>query len=246
MLPAILGTLTCLLATLVVGFVVLLRRYRRLLEQITARERAEAERATLEQELRLGQKLEAVGRLGAGIAHEINTPTQFVGDTLRFLRGAFGEVLIMHEQVRAALEAGDVAPELLERVREAEAAADLEYLRERVPAGFERAEDGVRRIGAIVGAMREFAHPTWDKAPQDLNAALRNTLVLATGEYKPVAEVETDLGELPLVSCNGGEIKQVLSRRPGGRGPRSTSGCRSPAARSPGARRPESGPHERS
>ena len=116
----------------------------------------------------------------------------------------------MHEQVRAALEAGDVAPDLLERVRAAEDAADLEYLRGRVPAGFERAEDGVRRIGAIVGSMHEFAHPTVDRAPQDLNAALRNTLVVAAGEYKAVADVETDLGDLPLVTCNGGEIKQVL------------------------------------
>jgi signal transduction histidine kinase len=172
--------------------------------------RAAAERAAMEQELRLSQKLDAVGRLAAGIAHEINTPTQFVGDTIRFLREAFGDVLAMHDEVRAALDDGGVAPELLQRVRDAEDAADLDYLRERVPAGFERAEDGVRRVAAVVGAMREFAHPAVDRAPQDLNAALRSTLVVAAGEYKPVADVETELGELPLVNCNGGEIKQVL------------------------------------
>jgi signal transduction histidine kinase len=157
-----------------------------------------------------GRNLQAIGRLAAGIAHEINTPTQFVGDTIRFLREAFGDVLAMHDGVRGALDDSAVAPELLERVRAAEEAADLEYLRERVPAGFERAEDGVRRIGTIVGAMRDFAHPTVERAPQDLNAALRNTLVVATGEYKAVADVETDLGELPLVTCNGGEVKQAL------------------------------------
>jgi len=90
----------------------------------------------------------------AEIAHEINTPTQFVGDTLRFLREAFGDLLAMHDQIRAELEA---SPELLERVRAAEEAADLDYLRERVPGAFERAEDGVKRIGAIGAAMRERA-----------------------------------------------------------------------------------------
>jgi signal transduction histidine kinase len=93
-------------------------------------------------------------RTAAEIAHELNTPAQFVGDTLRFLREAFADVLAMHDQIRAELEA---SPELLERVRAAEEAADLDYLRERVPAAFERAEDGVRRIGAIGSAMRELA-----------------------------------------------------------------------------------------
>jgi hypothetical protein len=92
----------------------------------------------------------------AEIAHELNTPTQFVGDTIRFLRDAFDDLLAMHDQIRAELEA---SPELLERVRAAEQAVDLEYLRERVPAAFERAEDGIRRIGEVGNAMRELATP---------------------------------------------------------------------------------------
>jgi hypothetical protein len=98
--------------------------------------------------------MEPTPRTAAEIAHEINTPTQFVGDTIRFLRDAFGDLLAMHEQIRAELES---SPQLLERIRAAEEAADLDYLRERVPAAFERAEDGVRRIGAIGEAMRERA-----------------------------------------------------------------------------------------
>jgi signal transduction histidine kinase len=158
--------------------------------------------------------LEAVGQLAAGIAHEINTPTQFVGDTLGFLRHAFDDLMRLQEvqhELRDAAEAGTVTPELLARVREAEDAADLEYLRERVPVAFQRAEDGLGRVGSIAGAMREFAHPpTGEKAPVDLNAAVLNTLVVATNRYKYVADVETDLGELPLVVCDGAEVNHVF------------------------------------
>ena len=88
--------------------------------------------------------------------------------------------------------------ELLKRVREAEDAADLDYLRNRVPGAFDRAEEGITRVGAIVSAMRDFGHPpTADRAPVQLNDALRNTLVVAMNEYKYVSDVETDLGDLP-------------------------------------------------
>ena len=158
--------------------------------------------------------LETVGRLAAGIAHEINTPTQFVGDTVGFLRHVFDDLMRLQEvqrELREAAEAGTVTPELLARVRAAEDAADLEYLRERVPLAFERAEDGLGRVGSIVGAMREFADPpTGEKASVDLNAALLNTLVVATNRYKYVADVETDLGELPPVVCDGAEANHLL------------------------------------
>ena len=117
----------------------------------------------------------------------------------------------VQRELREAAEAGTVTPELLARVRAAEEAADLEYLRERVPAAFERAEDGLGRVGAVVGAMRELAlPPAAEKAPADLNEALRTTLVAATNAYKYVADVATDLGELPPVVCHGAELHQVF------------------------------------
>jgi PAS domain S-box-containing protein len=185
-----------------------------LLFDITAAKRAEADRDRLELDLRLGQKLEAVGQLAAGIAHEINTPTQFVGDTVRFLDDAFADVMrlvVAYERLLVAAEAGPVPDELIAAVREAEGLADLEYLRERVPGAFERATDGVQRVATIVRAMREFAHPPMtDKAPFDINQALRSTLVVASNEYKYVADVEMELAELPPVVCDGGDINQVF------------------------------------
>jgi PAS domain S-box-containing protein len=185
-----------------------------LLFDVTAAKRAETERDRMELDLRLAQKLEAVGQLAAGIAHEINTPTQFVGDTVRFLGDAFGdlmELVVAYEALLAAAERGPVPSALIARVRAAEDRADLDYLRARVPGAVERADDGVHRVATIVRAMREFAHPpASEKAPVDINAALRSTLVVATNEYKYVADVETELGELPPVMCDGGDMNQVF------------------------------------
>jgi len=173
-----------------------------------------SDRKELELELRLAQKLEAVGQLAAGIAHEINTPIQYVGDTSRFLDNAFAEliaVLDAHAELLAAARDGTITPELLERVGEAEETADVEYLRERIPQACERTVDGVHRVSKIVKAMRAFAHPpSLETSCVDINEGVRNTAIVATNEYKYVAELTTNLGELPLIECNAGDINQVL------------------------------------
>jgi PAS domain S-box-containing protein len=189
-------------------------RLQGLIFDVTEAKRAQSDHERMEAELRLAQKLEAVGQLAAGIAHEINTPIQFVGDTVRFLQEAFGDLLALQpvqDEVNRAAAAGPVPAELLARVHDAEEQADLDYLRERVPGAFARASDGLGRVAAIVGAMREFAHPpTTEQAPVDVNDALRNTLIVAANAYKYIAEVTTELGDLPPVVCNGGDMNQVF------------------------------------
>jgi two-component system, NtrC family, sensor kinase len=103
-----------------------------------------------------------------------------------------------------------VTPELLARVSAAEGDANVEYLRERIPAAFERSFDGIARVARLVGAIRAFAHPpTADRSPVDVNEPIHTTLVVAANEYGCVADVETDLGELPDVVCKAGDLNQA-------------------------------------
>jgi PAS domain S-box-containing protein len=156
-------------------------------------------RKTLEADLNRARKLEAVGQLAAGIAHEINTPAQFVGDSVQFLSSSFGDVLALASRYREVIAKVATDPPyagIAQEVRAAEEVADLAYVEQEAPAAFDRASDGIARIAAIVSAMKEFAHPDQrEKAPADLNRALGTTLVIAHNEYKYVADVETDFGE---------------------------------------------------
>jgi signal transduction histidine kinase len=174
-----------------------------------------AQRSQIEVELRQAQKLESVGRLASGIAHEINTPVQFVSDSCTFLETATDDLISVIAAYRGALadlESGAIAPAAAAaRLRKLEADRDVAYLTEQTPLAVRRALQGLERVSAIVHAMKDFAYPDHqDQAPADLNRAILSTLTVARNEYKYVAEVHTELGELPLVTCHIGELNQVI------------------------------------
>jgi PAS domain S-box-containing protein len=171
-------------------------------------------RKRLQADLRQSQRLESVGQLAAGVAHEINTPIQFVGDNLRFVQNAVSPL----EQVRAASGAladevarGSATPADAEAVRTLARDLDIDYLVSEIPNAVQQSLGGIERVATIVRAMKAFGHPGNDqKGPADLNEALQNTLIVAANEYRHVADVETSFGELPLVTCHQGELSQVF------------------------------------
>ncbi len=175
-------------------------------------EMRERERVVIE--LQLAQKLESVGRLAAGIAHEINTPIQYVGDSMYFLRSAYEDLDKLIDDwsgVIAELPAGPTQGALRVQMAEIHKRRDIDFLRAEIPKSFARTFDGVERVTNIVKAMKEFAHPDEnEQSPADLNHAIGTTLLVASNEYKYLANVRTQFADLPPVVCNISELNQVF------------------------------------
>ena len=172
-------------------------------------------RKRLEMELRYSQKLEAVGRLAAGIAHEINSPIQFIGDNTRFLQNSFQDELHLiqkYQELHAAASRGDVSPGLLREVSDIRKKTDWEFLQREIPRAMDQMLEGLSRVSTIVRGMKEFSHVdrSNEKTPGDINRALESTLIVARNELKYVADVETQFGDLPPVLCHLGDMNQVF------------------------------------
>jgi two-component system NtrC family sensor kinase len=183
-------------------------RYEGMSEEVT-------ERKVLREQLLQAQKLESVGQLAAGIAHEINTPTQYIGDNVRFLKDAFEDLkslLTRYDQWFSAAGKNGLSGALLEEAAAAVDKADAGYLLEEIPKAIDQTLEGVSRVAALVSAMKEFSHPdTKEKSPLDLNRAIASTITVARNEWKYVADLETEFdSSLPAVSCHPGEFNQVI------------------------------------
>lgn len=176
-------------------------------QNITEKHRAEAQ-------MLLSQKMEAIGQLAAGIAHEINTPIQYVGDNLRFVQKMVSKLSeVMNVYQNAAL--GSSQSSLQENIEQVNALIKknkIESYLQESPIAIQEALDGVERVRKIVLAMREFSHPSEkEKKPADINHGIETTVAISRNEWKYYADLETDLHpDIPPVSCLIDEINQVV------------------------------------
>jgi PAS domain S-box-containing protein len=158
------------------------------------------DRKAAEERMASSDRLESIGRLAAGVAHEINTPIQFLNDSVSFVREGVQELLEYIDKLHAALP------------QKPEGDNDIDYLREELPPAMTRMAEGLSRIAEIVRSMKNFSHhhDQHEMSPVDLNKAIASTLVIARSEYKDCADVETEYGDIPQVVCHGGQINQVV------------------------------------
>ena len=173
------------------------------------------ERRVLRDQLLQAQKLESVGQLAAGIAHEINTPTQYIGDNVRFLKKIFGSLtslLNIYDGLWKETLSDTVTATVRQEISSALRKIDIKFLVAEIPKAIDDTLEGIKRVSTLVSAMKEFSHPgTKEKVPLDLNHAIQSTIMVARNEWRYVAEMETDFEPtLPLVSCTPGEFNQVI------------------------------------
>ena len=172
-------------------------------------------RKALEYQLAQAQKLESIGQLAAGIAHEINTPIQYVGDNISFLEDAFRDLIKLlkkHHNFLKEINGGIITKDKLAEIENAIQEADLEYLVDEIPVAIQQSLEGVVRISNIVLAMKKFSHPGGEeKTAIDINNAIESTITVSRNEWRYVAEMVTDFEPtLPLVPCLPGDFNQVI------------------------------------
>jgi len=182
---------------------------------ITESKLAEQERQASEAQSSLSQKLESVGRLASGVAHEINTPMQFITDNTQFLKRAITsltDVLVAYQKVTKTIASGNNPAEALALALAVEENAELNYLLEEIPRTFDETMSGLQRVTHIIKSLKEFSHPnTNSKQPADLNKSITTTIAVSRHEWKYVAEVVPELDpDLPLIPLRIDEMNQVM------------------------------------
>lgn len=155
----------------------------------------------IENKLRISQKMEAIGTIASGIAHEINSPMQYILDNTLFLQKSFDKII---KYLNSSEINNDCSKECID---------DIDFLKEEIPLSFSDTLEGIERVRKIISAMKDFAHTSLNnhKTFSDINRGIESTVVITKNVWKYNCELLTDLAtDLPLVFCNIDDINQVV------------------------------------
>lgn len=182
---------------------------------ISKRKREEAKRIALEQELSQAQKMESLGTLASGVAHEINTPIQYIGDNLRFMKDTIDDLnsliqLFMNESEKHAEH--EAFKKLIDKVKDKAEEIELDFLIEEAPVSIDQSLEGIKQVASIVNAIKEFSHPGEDdRSSVDLNQLIETAVTVTRNQWKYIADVETDFSDdLPALEGLPSDINQVI------------------------------------
>jgi PAS domain S-box-containing protein len=167
-----------------------------------------SETKALQAQLGQAQKLEAIGQLAAGVAHEINTPIQYIGDNLSALSENFNDIIAFRYALDAL--ADDVLKQQLDMLADK---FDLDFMLNDSPKAIKQAQEGVERVAEIVKAMKTFSYVEQSQSKQiiNLHEALNSALIISRNSYKYTAEIETDFSpEVDCIDCYASELNQVF------------------------------------
>ncbi|MDY6967570.1 MAG: PAS domain S-box protein [Spirochaetota bacterium] len=174
------------------------------------------EQKTSENQISLSQKLQSIGQLSAGVAHEINTPMQFIGDNAKFFKESFQNICDFfgdYFNLIATIESTRKIPfNMIRNLQKRERELDIGYLIDELPRAIDETLGGIDRVTELITALKSFTHSDVnEKQLSDINKAIESTVTISKNEWKYDAELELNLDpDLPLVMCSINEISQVI------------------------------------
>ena len=174
-----------------------------------------SERRNMEKRLLQAEKMNSIGQLASGVAHEINTPIQYIGNNVAFIRNEFEKletVLASYNNLLSAAKTNSISEELISHVEKESANIELDYLRKEVPNAISESIEGIDRVADIVRSLKEFAHPGQDeKTLVNINELIESTIIVSRNTWKYVADLSLQLDpSLPTIPAYAGDLKQVI------------------------------------